>query len=499
MYQITTIMNQEHNDENSVNIPGVRANTDEIFFSNICFDDFFNWSEKDGFKIADSIVYCINNNINVYQCPLPKITKFTLVSNSLLVFNHKFIIFKASFTKIKRITFSDCKFVYRPDIIDNKIWKIEFNNCEFQESDNFAKNLLEDNGEYKKRVIFNNCDFMSFNIGDITDIQYNLDIKLCRFYLSGGRINHLKIENIELATKFYINKQYDGDDKVTTIDELTIQNTIFKENFKLHNCHVDKVLIKDTDFEKNANFYKSEFKQRLNEDENNIDNTIYFNSLNFRSLALFGDCIFYNKCSFKYVTFEGHSHFRGAKFKKGLDLDYTNIQKEMNFFDVKELDTSESKKNTSQETYRILKYNFQRIGNQIEANKYHSLELDIHRQRTWDKILKRDFITRFSTETSRALELLSDGLVSLFHYISSNHSRTWIVPIFWIFIVGFFTNICMDCDKENFEYINMFKYISIANFDECLKKHYIIFFLNKISLGYLYYQFIIATRKNTKK
>lgn len=390
---------------------------------------------------------------------------------------------------LSEIKFIYCEFTKEPIFSSSQFTHISFHNCIFKDR---IEKIFEEYPDTE--IIFDNCKFdnISFN-------QWNEEDKIKKFKLYGGNINKLRIINNTLSEKFYINKQYDGNNQATVINELIIQNTIFLKNFKLHNCHVNQVLIKDTDFEKNADFYKSEFKKRLFDSDDTTDKTIYFSSLNFRLLALFGECVFEEKCSFKYVTFEGYSHFRGAEFKKGLDLDYTNIQKEMNFFGVKKLDTMESKENTSQETYRILKHNFQKIGNQIEANKYHSLELDIHRQRTWDKILKRDFINRFPTETSRALELLSDGFVSLFHYISSNHSRTWIVPIFWILVVGFFTNICMDCPEIKFSFMDMFKYVSIANFDKCLKEHYVIFFLNKISLGYLYYQFIIATRKNTKK
>ena len=273
---------------------------------------------------------------------------------------------------IDKIIFNNCTFKSEVSITTHKIWHIEFNNCIFTSRQyDYSTTLLKINDKSSKRVTFNNCKFEYFIIGDIRDIQYRVDTKLCRFDLHGGTIKNLIIQNIELISKFYINKQYDGNNETTTIEKLTIKDSIFKENFKLHNCQVSKIKVKDTDFEKNADFYKSKFKEGFPIDENNNDKTIYFGALNFRSLALFGESVFNERCSFKYVTFEGYSHFRGAEFKKGLDLDYANIQKEMNFFGVTGLDSKESQENTSQETYRILKHNFQKIGNQIEANKYH--------------------------------------------------------------------------------------------------------------------------------
>lgn len=61
-------------------------------------------------------------------------------------------------------------------------------------------------------------------------------------------------------------------------------------------------------------------------------------------MALFGDTKFKQLLQFKYVTFKGYSHFRSAVFYQGFDLEYANIEKEMNFFNIKELDSKNSKK-----------------------------------------------------------------------------------------------------------------------------------------------------------
>ena len=42
------------------------------------------------------------------------------------------------------------------------------------------------------------------------------------------------------------------------------------------------------------------------------------------------------------------------------------------------------------------------------------------------------------------------------------------------------------------------KYMSIINGDE-LKEHSFVFLVNKVLLGYLYYQFVTAVRKDTRK
>jgi len=483
MISITNIMDK-HYKNGSLDIKRVSnissSMTDELNLSNIDFDDFFTWDEQDALKIGSqniNLLIDLRRNISTYRF-LPKLKNFkSLTENSLLV--GKYLNFEYHFTQIKQLTFNDCKFSFIPTIIDTQIWEIEFNNCEFVYSgQNFAKGFLQDNGKYSKRVIFNNCEFTSFNIGDVSDIRYNRDIKLCRFYLSGGSIEELNIVNIELATKFYINKQYDGNSACTKIDKVTIHDVKFKENFKLHHCEVDEVLVKDTDFYKHADFFKSEFKKGI--DTEYGDKTIKFHALNFKGLALFGDCVFSDKVSFQYVTFESFSHFRRAEFQKGLDLDYTNIQKEMNFFDIVGLDSSISKENTSQETYRIVKHNFKKIGNQIEANKYHNLELLTHNKNIWD---------REDVDVS----LLSDGIISFLNLMTSYFSKFWILPLFWIFIVGTISaNILGDVTLAN-----IIKYATITQYED-LKDHATLFLFNKASLGFLYYQFIQSIRKNTK-
>jgi hypothetical protein len=95
----------------------------------------------------------------------------------------------------------------------------------------------------------------------------------------------------------------------------------------------------------------------------------------------------------------------------------------------------------------------------------------------------------------------------MFHRCSSNHSQNWLLPLFWIFVVGSLTyggltywgvvNFAGECFFYQIEHI--FKYISIFNFDDSLKKLPVIFVLNKVLLGYLYYQFLTAIRKDTRK
>lgn len=77
-----------------------------------------------------------------------------------------------------------------------------------------------------------------------------------------------------------------------------------------------------------------------------------------------------SKVEFEYVTFLNFTNFRKAKFFNGLDFEHTNLKESPNFLNA-EID----EKFTNRETFRIIKDSFDKIGNQIEANKYYSHEM----------------------------------------------------------------------------------------------------------------------------
>lgn len=296
------------------------------------------------------------------------------------------------------------------------------------------------------------------------------------FYLNEN-LKFLSFYNCEFEKKCYINNQYKNNNKSISIDKMIIEKTIFKQNFKLHNCVIEKFHIEDTNFIKNADFYKSHFKNGIDD-----NNKILFKGINFYELALFGEATFDKYLQFKYVTFRGYTHFRATTFNYGLDLEYANIEKEMNFFGIKKLDSKQSEEKTSQETYRIVKYQLEKVGNIIDANKYAALELNKKRMS--------------SCQDCHGFYSFLDCIVLSIHKLSSNFSKNWILSLFWIFVVGLIFNFCL---TNEFFSMNFFKYISLLTSKEDFCSNYLLFVLNKVILGYLYYQFVTAIRKDTRK
>ena len=375
--------------------------------------------------------------------------------------------------------FKDNQIIYDGEIIEyNSIEtlnsnknKLIFRNCNFLRKSEF----INENIILSKNFVFDNCSFNElsfFNIKNQKDDLYSISFKSSYF-------NKLIIENSKFSGKFYIQSE-----EAKKITFLKIKDSVFNSNFKLHNIEINDIEINNVDFEKNADFFKSKFLQ--------LDKNICFKGINFNGLSLFGECKFSSKVIFEYVTFKGLSHFREAIFINGLNLDKANIEKEMNFFGSIGLENS---KNISQETYRIIKYNCQKIGNQIEANKYFSLELEKRKD-----FLKEHWKSNFF-----------DFLVFQMNWITSKFSRSWFRPLIGIFLVSFFTVLFLHIDNVahlqniifNFSeshlnklFDEFFKYVSITSFDELKNKPWL-FVFNKLMLGYLYYQFIIAVRKDT--
>lgn len=217
---------------------------------------------------------------------------------------------------------------------------------------------------------------------------------------------------------------------------------------------------------------------------------INFSGINFSGNCYFSGTMFKDFSKFEKATFHNNVDFQKAKFEKGLDISKTTIKKGMNFAGCDGLHTEESIKNTPTETYRIIKNHFLKLQNKIEANKFYSLELEKH---------------------GSELETLSDKITYLAHRISSNYGRSWPLALFGIIIIGFFTFLYIDfeaithasgCIREivSYGFFESVKYSYILNRSkDFFENHPFVFFLNKVFLGYWYYQFIMATRKDTKK
>lgn len=382
----------------------------------------------------------------------------------------------------KNIIFENCIFEKELKFETILSYNVEFIDCKFDNIifSNLKKEIIRDDG------------------ANIYNIEFNFN--------ETSTINRINIRESNFSGRFYINNQNVRHEQIR-INSVDVYNSKFSNNFKLHNCKIKEIDIDGVDFEKNADFFMSELGVESKYDKGNI---IVFESINFKKLVIFEECIFYNKFILQYATFESLVQFREATFKWGLDLDKTNILNNLNFYGIKELEKANSKEETSQETYKIVKYYSEKNGSVIEANKYHALELEKKRKELY---FWSNFYFWKKKDENRQYNKL-DWLVFNGNYITSKFGTNWGLAFLWILATGFLTSMFMKTGNYYsfeyiFEYVNKWelfkeiladtpKYMSIINGDE-LKKYSVAFLLNKVLLGYLYYQFVTAVRKDTRK
>lgn len=398
----------------------------------------------------------INSNIKkIYiECSNAKFDAFIKINNEIKEIIKE--IEKLNSTHDIHFIFKKCYMNFWNEDI-NLDWHIELNEC------NIKVQVLDTKIDelYLLKKNFYNCKFENLSLlsGEIQTVQidlYNASIDLFQisiFEILDSEANKIELKNCE-------------------INKIIIQDAIFKRDFTIYNTKINTITIKNVDFEALSEFNEVTFQEEFD-----------FREITYKGFTLFDKCIFNTKAEFEYIIFEKFTSFRGSTFNKGLNLDYTSGDKEINFFGINGLESKESRENTSRETYRIIKYNFENIGNKIEANEYLTLELEKHRSDIWNR---PDF----------SLQLLRDGTVTFFHWISSNHSSNWFLALVWIFIVSFVTNVWLD---HAFSMNCLFKYINVLSSIDDFNESYIVMVMNKVSLGYLYYQFLTAVRKDTRK
>jgi len=175
-----------------------------------------------------------------------------------------------------------------------------------------------------------------------------------------------------------------------TITDVLINNSEFKNTSSLMNSIFTNLIIKDSVFEENVDFKDSVFgiKNKLTEDSTTLKSVLIKKSINFRNV----------------------------KFYYGLDIPDTKINDLSNF-----LKADLTVKYTPQDTYRRLKYEFDSIGNIIEANKFYQKEME-KREEDLKKELPKDFF---------------EWVIFKIHGFTSGHSQNALLALFWIFIISY--------------------------------------------------------------
>jgi len=321
--------------------------------------------------------------------------------------------YKSILQKLSKIEFKNCKFYV--ETLELPECEVNFTTCVFYnewnlqnyQADNaiynmcsFKKNVSsfsENNKLLLEEIQFKSCDF--FRI-----ILENTIFKKQIFeYSDFHNLGNYSLESIVLVDcvvedKFIFNRY--------TLNTFGLRNTVFKNKFEFKENVNGKMEISNSNFEGLADFYNTIFRDFI------IQKSI------FNDFVGFEKCHFYSLIDtdptcFQYTTFLSFTNFREAHFHHGLDMRDANLKEYPNFLGAKIIF-----KNTNKETYRIIKYSFDKIGNATEANKYYAYEMDKEIKDT----------NGFSYPSKKVTLWLSHNI--------SHHGQSFILPFVLIIILG---------------------------------------------------------------
>lgn len=178
------------------------------------------------------------------------------------------------------------------------------------------------------------------------------------------RISQLMIEDCNFTSRFSLNN--------AEIKSLSILHSEFKSKFELKESNLEQANIINANFSALFDTYRSQFKKFL------------CSRCIFDGFVGFEECQFSKGIQdseptsiprFEYATFLSFVNFRNSTFHNGLNLDLINLSGEVNF-----LNSNIAFKNTSRETYRIIKYSFDKVGDHIEANHFFADEMKKYKE-----------------------------------------------------------------------------------------------------------------------
>ena len=260
-----------------------------------------------------------------------------------------------------------------------------FSNCNFHGDLTLSKVIFS-------KPIFDNADDVQSTI-KLLDISGCEFINQARFILNKCNVGIFKLANTSVKSKFEF--------KEGAINEFIVDNTNFDELLDAYKTKFIKFRIYKSIFSDFVGFERCQFGEVDQHDRDFVSRYIY-------------------------ATFTNFINFRNAKFHSGLDISRVNWKEPPNF-----LYAYVNPINTSRETFRIIKFSFDRLGNQIEANKYYSLEMRKYEEELkkanghWQErvVLKLNkWISNFGQNYVTPIVLII-VLAVIFHYIESGYEH----------------------------------------------------------------------------
>lgn len=126
-------------------------------------------------------------------------------------------------------------------------------------------------------------------------------------------------------------------------------------------------------------------------------------------------------------------------------------------------------------TVRLIKNSYEQQSDKISANQFHALELNKYNEELNAEIsslfrINNSYFTdsiEDNTVDAHFSKTISDWLIFTFHGITSNHSQSWVLPLYWITVLSLFCSSFIDNGINSF--VGLLAFISMLFFSIHLK------------------------------
>lgn len=249
-----------------------------------------------------------------------------------------------------------------------------------------------------------------------------------------------------------------------------------------------------TIFEKDVDFSETEFRQKMKAWHMKFKSDVSFQWANFREKAnLTHMKVLNGNANFYGASFDKNMYLNDGEFKK-LELERCVIDNSY-FLDVKI-------KSAGRETFRIIKNEFLKQNDRIEALKYHAREMNAYWRELALKVIKYDVKSFWEY-----LKVLGDILILTLNTLSNRFGLSWMIGLIftfsttWLMYCWYLDYICI-CPPEN---ISFWKYypqflsplheLQFIENAQLTNGAYVIDFLGRAVSSFGIYQTVQAFRK----
>ncbi|RUM93138.1 MAG: hypothetical protein DSZ27_00930 [Thiomicrospira sp.] len=175
------------------------------------------------------------------------------------------------------------------------------------------------------------------------------------------------------------------------------------------------------------------------------------------------------------------TRFHATKFAKSLVLENVTFQKELTFNSV----VWPKKIIADRDIFRQLKVCMEEQKNILQANVFHSLEMDEYRKElSWTNV-----------------DDWQDLFVFTVNKVISNNTLSWWRPLFWIFVASyiFYGSICGFNAIKACGWNGFFHFMNPLNrSSELYHSVYTTWFIHKVIMVFLVYHLVVALKRKTK-